>query len=183
MRLSIIRFISSTLSCLHFYRRLENSDKSPRTPAVKLQAARPYAGEDADGLSCQRSVQYAYLDLRWSDNILWLPLSSYLKDTEFCKTCRDFIKKTDRHTFALSNEKRSCRPMDRTLAYEAWNWGSSPHRNTKWSFGRSGICAGLKILRTWFDSTRLHNMVAIVQLVRTLDCGSRSHGFDSRSSP
>lgn len=24
------------------------------------------------------------------------------------------------------------------------------------SFGRLGVCAGLKILRTWFDSTRLH---------------------------
>ena len=73
--------------------------------------------------------------------------------------------------------------MDRTLVYEAWNRGSNPLGDTKWSFGRLGVCAGLKILRTWFDSTRLHIMVAIVQLVRTLDCGSRSHGFDSRSSP
>lgn len=100
-----------------------------------------------------------------------------------CKSCRDFFLKSSRHTFALSNEKRSCRPMDRTLAYEAWNWGSSPHRNTEWSFGRPGVCAGLKILRTWFDSTRLHHMVMIVQMVRTPDCGSGGHGFEARSSP
>ena len=64
--------------------------------------------------------------MRWSDNILWLPLSSYLKDTEFCKTYRDFIKKTSCHTFAPSNEKRSCRSKDRTLAYEAGYRGSNP---------------------------------------------------------
>ena len=33
-------------------------------------------------------------------------------------------------TFALSNEKRSCRSMDRTLAYEAWNRGSTPLGST-----------------------------------------------------
>ena len=73
--------------------------------------------------------------------------------------------------------------MDRTLVYEAWNRGSSPHRNTKWSSGRCGHCSGLKIRGSWIETNLLHNMVAIVQLVRTLDCGSRSHGFDSRSSP
>ena len=55
--------------------------------------------------------------------------------------------------------------MDRTLVYEAWNRGSNPLGDTKRSFGRLGVCAGLKILRTWFDSTRLHYMVAVVQLV------------------
>ena len=73
--------------------------------------------------------------------------------------------------------------MDRTLAYEAWNRGSNPLGDTKRSFGRLGVCAGLKILRTWFDSTRLHYMVAIVQLGRTPDCGSGGHGFEPRSSP
>ena len=33
-------------------------------------------------------------------------------------------------TFALSNEKRLCRPMDRTLAYEARDRGSSPLGDT-----------------------------------------------------
>ncbi len=28
---------------------------------------------------------------------------------------------------------------------------------SKWSFGRLGVCDGLKIRRTWFDSTRFHN--------------------------
>ena len=40
-------------------------------------------------------------------------------NTGFCKTCRDFRNRKAHVTFALSNEKRLCRPMDRTLAYEA----------------------------------------------------------------
>ena len=61
--------------------------------------------------------------------------------------------------------------MDRTLVYEAWNRGSNPLGDTKWSFGRLGVCAGLKILRTWFDSTRLHYMVTVVQLVERRNVG------------
>lgn len=72
-------------------------------------------------------------------------------NTGFCKTCRDFRNRKAHVTFALSNETSLCRPMDRTLAYEAWNRGSNPLGDTKWSFGRSGICAGLKILRTWVN--------------------------------
>ena len=30
------------------------------------------------------------------------------------------------------------------------------HESQHWRFGRLGVCAGLKIPRTWFDSTRLH---------------------------
>ena len=49
---------------------------------------------------------------------------------QFCKTCRDFRMKIPLTTFALSNEKRLCRPMDRTLVYEAWNRGSNPLGDT-----------------------------------------------------
>ena len=51
-------------------------------------------------------------------------------NTDFCKTCRDFMNRKALLTFALSNEKRSCRSMDRTLAYEAWNRGSTPLGST-----------------------------------------------------
>ena len=34
------------------------------------------------------------------------------------------------------------------------------HEPQTWSFGRHGVCAGLKILRTWFDSTRFHPHIA-----------------------
>ena len=32
-----------------------------------------------------------------------------------------------------------------------------PFPQVKWSFGRLGVCDGLKIRKTWFDSTRFHN--------------------------
>ena len=36
--------------------------------------------------------------------------------------------------------------------------GSNPlTSSSEWSFGRLGVCDGLKIRRTWFDSTRFHN--------------------------
>ena len=36
--------------------------------------------------------------------------------------------------------------------------GSNPLTSScEWSFGRLGVCDGLKIRRTWFDSTRFHN--------------------------
>ena len=38
-----------------------------------------------------------------------------------------------------------------------WRWWfESIWGNKVRSFGRLGVCAGLKILRTWFNSTRLH---------------------------
>lgn len=36
------------------------------------------------------------------------------------------------------------------------------------SFGRLGVCAGLKIQRTWFDSTRLH--------LKIRECSSGNEG-------
>ena len=36
--------------------------------------------------------------------------------------------------------------------------GSNPLTSSReWNFGRHGVCDGLKIRRTWFDSTRFHN--------------------------
>ena len=73
--------------------------------------------------------------------------------------------------------------MDRTLAYEAGYRGSNPLGSTRWSSGRCGHCGGLKIRRSWIVTNLLHNMVMIVQSVRTPDCGSGGHGFEARSSP
>ena len=47
--------------------------------------------------------------------------------------------------------------------------GSIPSRATSVrSFGRLGVCAGLKIPRTWFDSTRLH--------LKIRECSSGNEG-------
>lgn len=73
--------------------------------------------------------------------------------------------------------------MDRTLAYEAGYRGSNPLGSTEWSSGRCGHCGGLKIRRSWIETNLLHNMVMIVQMVRTPDCGSGGREFESRSSP
>ena len=54
---------------------------------------------------------------------------------------------------------------------------------TRWSFGRRGVCDGLKIHRTWFNSARLRNMVVVAQLARAPDCGSGGRGFESLHSP
>lgn len=53
----------------------------------------------------------------------------------------------------------------------------------QWSFGRLGVCDGLKIHRTWFNSTRLRNMVVVAQLARAPDCGSGGRGFEPLHSP
>ena len=54
---------------------------------------------------------------------------------------------------------------------------------TRWSFGRRGVCDGLKIHRTWFNSARLRNMVVVAQLARAPDCGSGGRGFEPLHSP
>ena len=51
------------------------------------------------------------------------------------------------------------------------------------NFGRLGVCAGLKILRTWFDSTRFHNIMRCSPAATRADCKSaaiRLRGFESR---
>ena len=106
-------------------------------------------------------------------------------------------------------EKRSCRPTDRTAVYEAVNGGSNPVGTTDWgivqrpvrrtltpeaqvrvlvprqdwSFGRRGVCVGLKIRRTWFNSARLRNMVIVALSARVPDCGSGGRGFEPLHSP
>ena len=42
------------------------------------------------------------------------------------------------------------------------------HESQHWRFGRLGVCAGLKIPRTWFDSTRLH--------LKNRECSSGNEG-------
>ena len=114
-------------------------------------------------------------------------------------------------TFYLCSaiEKRSCRPTDRTAVYEAVNGGSNPVGTTDWgivqrpvrrtltpeaqvrvlvprqdwSFGRRGVCVGLKIRRTWFNSARLRTMVIVAQSARVPDCGSGGRGFEPLHSP
>ena len=81
MRVSISRFISLTLSYLLPYKRSEESGISPHIPAEESLAGHPYASGDADGFSFQRSALYAFHDLMWSGNIIWLPRSSYHKLT------------------------------------------------------------------------------------------------------
>ena len=46
----------------------------------------------------------------------------------------------------------------------------------KGNFGRLGVCAGLKILRTWFDSTRFHKKIALWYNGSTTGFGSVSEG-------
>ena len=46
--------------------------------------------------------------------------------------------------------------LDRAAVYEAAGCGFESHPHHLWNFGRLGVCARLKILRTWFDSTRFH---------------------------
>ena len=40
------------------------------------------------------------------------------------------------------------------------------------SFGRLGVCAGLKIPRTWFDSTRLHLKIRVCSSATRVDWSS-----------
>ena len=40
------------------------------------------------------------------------------------------------------------------------------------TFGRHGVCAGLKILRTWFDSTSVHNTMGCRIVAIAGDCNS-----------
>ena len=40
------------------------------------------------------------------------------------------------------------------------------------NFGRLGVCAGLKILRTWFDSTRFHSKMGCSPAATRADCKS-----------
>ena len=42
------------------------------------------------------------------------------------------------------------------------------HESQFWSFGRLGVCAGLKIPRTWFDSMRFH--------LKIRECSSGNEG-------
>ena len=91
MRLSIIRFISSTLPFQRSRRTCLESALLLRKPAWKSPVAHPYADEDADCLSCQRSAQYAFLRCAWQGSTIWLPRSSFFKDTEFCKTCQHCV--------------------------------------------------------------------------------------------
>ena len=42
-----------------------------------------------------------------------------------------------------------------TPDFDSGGPGSSPGTPTQWSFGRRGVCVGLKIRRTWFNSARL----------------------------
>ena len=65
-----------------------------------------------------------------------------------------------------------------TPDFDSGGPGSSPGTPTQWSFGRRGVCVGLKIHRTWFNSARLRNMVTVAQLVRAPDCGSGGQGFE-----
>ena len=79
----------------------------------------------------------------------------------------------------------SIRWVNRTANYSVW-WSDRnacepsvairPPRRCKRAAPR-GLC--------WFDSNPMHqdSMVAVVQLARTPDCDSGSHGFDSRPSP
>ena len=85
----------------------------------------------------------------------------------------------------LCNEikKYSCRSK------EGW-WSTKPVMEVRilpgvqnWNFGRLGVCDGLKIHRTWFNSTRLRDMVVVAQLARALDCGSGGRGFEPIHSP
>ena len=109
-------------------------------------------------------------------------------------------------------DQYSCRSMERISAPEAGDGGSNPpwgttfvlssnrlgrhpftvktygfeprrHDKTLWSFGRRGVCDGLKIHRTWFNSARLRNMVVVAQLARAPDCGSGGRGFEPLHSP
>ena len=81
------------------------------------------------------------------------------------------------------NKEYSCRSK------EGW-WSTKPVMEVrilpgvqKWSFGRRGVCGGLKIHRTWFNSARLRNMVVVAQLARAPDCGSGGRGFEPLHSP
>lgn len=42
------------------------------------------------------------------------------------------------------------------------------HESQHWRFGRVGVCTGLKIPRTWFESTRLH--------LKIRECSSGNEG-------
>ena len=46
----------------------------------------------------------------------------------------------------------------------------------KGNFRRLGVCAGLKILRTWFESTRFHKKIALWYNGSTTGFGSVSEG-------
>ena len=85
----------------------------------------------------------------------------------------------------LCNEikKYSCRSK------EGW-WPTKPVMEVRilpgvqnWSFGRLGVCDGLKIHRTRFNSARLRDMVVVAQLARAPDCGSGGRGFEPLHSP
>ena len=68
-----------------------------------------------------------------------------------------------RHPFTVKTYGFESRRHDRlghsaaasTPDFDSGGPGSSPGALTKWSFGRRGVCVGLKIRRTWFNSARL----------------------------
>ena len=51
------------------------------------------------------------------------------------------------------------------------------HWGKVWNFGRLGVCAGLKILRTWFDSTRFHSYSGVLQRQRERTVNPPSNDF------
>ena len=129
MRLSIIRFISSTLPFQRSRRTCLESALLLRKPAWKSPVAHPYADEDADCLSCQRSVRYAFLRCAWQSSTIWLPRSSFFKDKEFCKTCQHCVcTRNLRQALTLSHNFKSLETaMGFKAHFSSSGWTTGQH--------------------------------------------------------
>ena len=74
--------------------------------------------------------------------------------------------------------------LDRARCYERRGREFESLTGHTRNFGRLGVCAGLKILRTRFESARFHLLNGVGSSVgRAPGCGSGGRGFEPHLTP